>query len=253
MAATIAISNQKGGVAKTTTCLSLGACLAEMGKSVLLIDLDPQAHLTLSLGIEPEEVRRGVDDAILGNASLLSVSRESGIPGLDIVPAHQELAVLNKILYKRTGYEFRLKNALNAMGNGLYDLVLIDCPPAPNILTLNALTAANLLIIPMQCEYYAAHSLRQTINLVELVRKRTNSRLLYRVLVTMYDRRNRICGIIHDQMKRGLKRILFDVVIEVDTKLRESPTVGQPVTLYAPNTRGAEQYRALAKELMNDG
>ena len=253
MAATIAISNQKGGVAKTTTCLSLGACLAEMGKSVLLIDLDPQAHLTLSLGIEPEEVRRGVDDAILGNASLLSVSRESGIPGLDIVPAHQELAVLNKILYKRTGYEFRLKNALNAMGNGLYDLVLIDCPPAPNILTLNALTAANLLIIPMQCEYYAAHSLRQTINLVELVRKRTNSRLIYRVLVTMYDRRNRICGIIHDQMKRGLKRILFDVVIEVDTKLRESPTVGQPVTLYAPNTRGAEQYRALAKELMNDG
>ncbi len=253
MAATIAISNQKGGVAKTTTCLSLGACLAEMGKSVLLIDLDPQAHLTLSLGIEPEEVRRGVDDAILGNTSLLSVSRESGIPGLDIVPAHQELAVLNKILYKRAGYEFRLKNALNAMGNGIYDLVLIDCPPSPNILTLNALTAADLLIIPMQCEYYAAHSLRQTINLVELVRKRTNSRLLYRVLVTMYDRRNRICGVIRDQMERGLKRILFDAIIEVDTKLRESPTVGQPVTLYAPNTRGAEQYRALAKELMNDG
>jgi chromosome partitioning protein len=251
MATTIAISNQKGGVAKTTTCLSLGASLAEMGQSVLLVDLDPQASLTLSMGLKPEELRRTVGDALLGNTSLVSISRESSLFDLDIVPANQELVVLDKILYGRQGYEFHLKNGLNAMGRGLYDIVLIDCPPSFGTLTLNALTAADLLIIPVQCEYYAAHSLRQIVELVKLVREKTNPRLIYRVLVTMYDRRNRICQIILEQMQRGLSKSLFKTIIEVDTKLRESPAFGQPITLYAPTTRGAQQYRALAEELMN--
>lgn len=251
MATTIAISNQKGGVAKTTTCLSLGASLAEMGQSVLLVDLDPQASLTLSMGLKPEELRRTVGDALLGNTSLVSISRESSLFDLDIVPANQELVVLDKILYGRQGYEFHLKNGLNAMGRGLYDIVLIDCPPSFGTLTLNALTAADLLIIPIQCEYYAAHSLRQIVELVKLVREKTNPRLIYRVLVTMYDRRNRICQIILEQMQRGLSKSLFKTIIEVDTKLRESPAFGQPITLYAPTTRGAQQYRALAEELMN--
>ncbi len=251
MATTIAISNQKGGVAKTTTCLSLGACLAEIGQSVLLIDLDPQANLTLSLGLRPEELRRTVGEALLGNTSLVSVSRESPVFDLDIVPANQELVVLDKILYGRKGYEFHLKNGLDAMGEGFYDVVLIDCPPSFGTLTLNALTAADLLIIPIQCEYYAAHSLRQIVELVKLVREKTNPRLIYRVLVTMYDRRNKICQVILEQMQRGLSRVLFKTIIEVDTKLRESPAFGQPITLYAPKTRGAQQYRALAEELMN--
>jgi len=251
MATTIAISNQKGGVAKTTTCLSLGASLAEMGQSVLLVDLDPQASLTLSMGLKPEELRRTVGDALLGNTSLVSISRESSLFDLDIVPANQELVVLDKILYGRQGYEFHLRNGLNAMGRGLYDIVLIDCPPSFGTLTLNALTAADLLIIPVQCEYYAAHSLRQIVELVKLVREKTNPRLIYRVLVTMYDRRNRICQIILEQMQRGLSKSLFKTIIEVDTKLRESPAFGQPITLYAPTTRGAQQYRALAEELMN--
>jgi chromosome partitioning protein len=251
MATTIAISNQKGGVAKTTTCLSLGASLAEMGQSVLLVDLDPQASLTLSMGLKPEELRRTVGDALLGNTSLVSISRESSLFDLDIVPANQELVVLDKILYGRQGYEFHLKNGLNAMGRGLYDIVLVDCPPSFGTLTLNALTAADLLIIPVQCEYYAAHSLRQIVELVKLVREKTNPRLIYRVLVTMYDRRNRICQIILEQMQRGLSKSLFKTIIEVDTKLRESPAFGQPITLYAPTTRGAQQYRALAEELMN--
>jgi chromosome partitioning protein len=251
MATTIAISNQKGGVAKTTTCLSLGACLAEMGQGVLLIDLDPQANLTLSLGLRPVELRRTVGEALLGNTSLVSVSRESPVFDLDIVPANQELVVLDKILYGRQGYEFHLRNGLNAMGDGFYDMVLIDCPPSFGTLTLNALTAADLLIVPVQCEYYAAHSLRHIVELVQLVRKKANPRLLYRVLVTMYDRRNKICQVILDQMQRGLSKVLFKTIIEVDTKLRESPVFGQPITLYAPETRGAQQYRALAKELMN--
>lgn len=251
MTTTIAVSNQKGGVAKTTTCLSLGACLAEMRQSVLLIDLDPQANLTISLGLKPQDIRRAVDDALLGNASLVSVSRESPVFGLDIVPANRMLIVLDKILYKRPGYQFHLKKGLDAMGEGFYDFVLMDCPPSFGTLTLNALTAADLLIIPVQCDYYAAYSLRHFVKLVQQVREKTNPWLTYRVLATMYDRRNKICQIILEQMQRALGNILFTNIIEVDTKLRESPAFGQPITLYAPKTRGAQQYRALAKELMN--
>jgi chromosome partitioning protein len=251
MTTTIAVSNQKGGVAKTTTCLSLGACLAEMRQSVLLIDLDPQANLTISLGLKPQNIRRAVDDALLGNASLVSVSRESPVLGLDIVPANRMLVVLDKILYKRPGYQFHLKKGLDAMGEGFYDYILMDCPPSFGTLTLNALTAADLLIIPVQCDYYAAYSLRHFVKLVQQVREKTNPWLTYRVLATMYDRRNKICQIILDQMRRALGNILFTSIIEVDTKLRESPAFGQPITLYAPKTRGTQQYRALAKELMN--
>ena len=249
----IAISNQKGGVAKTTTCLSLGACLAEMGQLVLLIDLDPQANLTLSMGLRPEKLSYTVEDALLGGDSLVSVSRESPVFGLDIVPANRGLVLLDKILYGRKRYEFYLKNSLDVMGGDFYDVVLIDCPPSFGTLTLNALTAADLLIIPVQCEYYAAYSLRQVVDVVKLVRERTNPQLIYHVLVTMYDRRNKICRLILEQMRKGLSRVLFKTIIEVDTKLRESPAFGQPITLYASRTRSAQQYRALAQELMNHG
>jgi chromosome partitioning protein len=251
MTTTIAVSNQKGGVAKTTTCLSLGACLAELRQSVLLIDLDPQANLTVSLGLRPEKLRRTVDEALLGNTSLVSVSRESPVFGLDIVPANRMLIVLDKILYRRPGYQFHLKKGLDAMGEGFYDFVLVDCPPSFGTLTLNALTAADMLIIPVQCDYYAAYSLRHYVKLIKQVREKTNPWLTYRVLVTMYDRRNKICQVILEQMRRGLGSVLFTNIIEVDTKLRESPAFGQPITLYAPKTRGAQQYRALAQELMN--
>jgi len=253
MTMTIAISNQKGGVAKTTTCLSLGACLAQMGTTVLLIDLDPQANLTLSMGLKPDELRHTVDDALLGNASLVSVSRETAVFGLDIVPASHSLVLLDKILYGRQGYEFYLKNGLEMMGQGFYDVVLMDCPPSFGTLTLNALTAADLLIIPTQCEFFAARSLRRIIEMVKLVREKTNPKLTYRVLVTMFDRRNRISRLIFEQMRQGMSSALFKTIIEVDVKLKESPVYGQPITLYAPNTRGALQYGALAKELMNHG
>ena len=253
MFTTIAINNQKGGVAKTTTCLSLGACLAEMGYTVLLIDLDPQAHLTLSLGFEPDKMRRTISDALLASTSLLSVSRESNIFDLDIVPANQELALVDKLLYGRNGYEFHLKHRLSAIAQeGFYEVVLIDCPPSFNALSLNALTAADLLIIPVQCEYYAARSLKRIMHLARLVQTKTNPNLTYQMLVTMYDRRNKICRIIYDQMQQELSRMLSKTIIEVDTKLRESPVFGQPITHYAPETRGAHQYRALAQELMRN-
>lgn len=253
MTITIAVSNQKGGVAKTTTCLSLGACLAQMGKLVLLIDLDPQANLTLAMGLKPEGVRHAVDEALLGNASLVSVSRETLVFGLDIAPANHSLVLLDKILYGRQGYEFYLKNGLDMMGQGFYDVVLLDCPPSFGTLTLNALTAADLLIVPTQCEYFAARALRRIVELVKLVREKTNPRLTYRVLVTMFDRRNKISRLIFEQMRQGMSHLMFNTIIEVDVKLKESPALGQPITLYAPKTRGAQQYSALAKELMQHG
>jgi chromosome partitioning protein len=252
MGQVIAIGNQKGGVAKTTTCLSLGACFAEMGKTVLLIDLDPQANLTLSLGVPPESLRRTVGDAILHNTTLVSVSRESSVMGLDIVPANTGLAAIDKVLYRCQGYETYLREALAELDADLYDYILIDCPPSFGPLTLNALTVSDLMIIPTQAEYYAARTLQHVFDLIKLVRNKTNAGLRYRILVTMYDRRNRICNRILAQMKAAFPNILFGTVIGIDTKLREGPVVGQPVTQYSPNTRAARQYRALAEEVIRD-
>ncbi len=251
MSATIAISNQKGGVAKTTTCLSLGAALAEMGHSVLLIDMDPQANLTISLGLKPEELRHSLVDALTGTTSLVSVSRETPLLGLDIVPANYELALVDKVLYTRQGYQHHLKQALARIYAGMYQYVLLDCPPSLSPLTLNALTAADLLIIPVQCELYAAHSLQRMIRLALQVREACNPDLAFRVLVTMYDQRNKISRMILEQLQNGTAAFLFQTIIQIDTKLRESPAFGQAITSYASNSRGAQQYRALAEELQS--
>jgi chromosome partitioning protein len=247
----VVISNQKGGVAKTTSSLSLGGCLVEMGKSVLLIDLDPQANLTQSLGLRPDTLRRTIGDALLGTDSLVSVSLESSVSGLDIIPANEGLLLLDKVLYGRPNYQFRLRDGLQTMEQGFYDFVIMDCPSSLGTLTVNALTAAELLIIPIQCEYYASRTLKHFLAMVQRVQEKTNPQLTYRVLVTMYDMRNKICRVVLDQMQQGLKDALFETIIGVDTKLRESPAFGQPINLYAPNTRATEQYRALAKELLN--
>ena len=250
MTFTIVISNQKGGVAKTTTTLSLGACLAEQEKSVLLIDLDPQAHLTQSLGLESAGLRHTIGDALLSNASLVSITRETEVPLLDVAPANQDLNLINKLLYKRPNYLCVLRQRLAAMETGYYDVILIDSPPFFGPLTLNALTAADLLIIPTQCEYYASRSLRDILQLVARLRQIANAQLAYRLLITMFDRRNRISHIIRQQLESSFNGAMLETVIDVDTKLRESPAAGQPVTHYAPHTRGARQYRALAREVM---
>ena len=255
---TIAIGSQKGGVAKTTTTLSLGACLAEAtdaqprGHSVLLIDLDPQANLTMSLGVDPRGLRRMIGDALLEQSSLLAVSRESAIYNLDLVPASQGLLVLDKVLFGRPGFEYRLKHQLGGSVANQYEFAIFDCPPAFGTLTLNALTAADLLIIPVTCEYFAARSLQQFLELVNLVKRNTNPTLRFRILITMFDRRNRISHVILEQIKTKYGPAVFDTVISIDTKLRESPVLGQPITRYAPRSRSAEEYHALAMELMKD-
>jgi chromosome partitioning protein len=250
---TIAMGSQKGGVSKTTTTLSLGACLADANgasRRVLLIDLDPQANLTMALGLNPAGLRRMVGDALLEQSSLLAVSRESAVPNLDLVPANQGLLMLDKALFGRPGFEYRLKQQLSRPLAAPYDVVLCDCPPAFGTLTLNALTAADLLVIPVACEYFAARSLQQFLELIQLVKRNTNPRLRYRILITMFDKRNRISHVIHDQLRAHFGDAVFSSIISIDTKLRESPVVGQPITHYAPHSRGADDYRALAAELL---
>jgi chromosome partitioning protein len=252
----IAVGSQKGGVSKTTTTLSLGACLAESngqpGRNVLLIDLDPQANLTMALGVNPGGLRRMIGDALLEQSTLLAVSRESAVPHLDLVPANQGLLVLEKVLFGRPGFEFRLRQQLSNTSSQQYDVVIFDCPPAFGTLTMNALTAADLLLIPVPCDYFSARSLQQFLELVDLVQHNTNPQLHYRILITMFDKRNRISHIIQDQIRRRYGSAVLNTLISIDTKLRECPVIGQPITQYAPNSRSAHEYHALATELMQD-
>jgi chromosome partitioning protein len=247
MALTIAISNQKGGVAKTTTCVSLGAALAERGHEVLVIDLDPQANLTLALGVNPASLRRTVADVLLGNHSPVSVSRESALPGLDLMPSNQGMQLVEKFLHVRENYEHTLRRALALAGH--YDVIICDCPPALGAITLNALTAADLLLIPTQCEYFSAYGLNEMLDLVRHLRARANPHLSYRLLVTLFDRRNRIHNAIFEQLTSAYGDALLATRIEIDTKVRESAASGQPITGYAPHSRASLQYRALAEEI----
>jgi chromosome partitioning protein len=244
----IAITNEKGGVAKTTTTLSLGAALVEAGKEVLLIDLDAQANLTLGLGVSPVKAHRSIADALLNSASLLSVSRETPIPGLDLVPSNADMLLAERFLTIRKDYEQILEGALATLTT--YDYVLLDCPPSLGAVSLNAMTAAHMIIIPTQPEYFSVHGLRGVLNCIRKVRQQHNPRLLYKVLITMLDRRNRIHNSLSTQIRTTFGEGVFESVIETDTKLRESTVVGLPITHYYPRSRSAYQYRALAQELI---
>jgi len=252
MTKVVAVANTKGGVAKTTTCLSLGGGLVEQGYLVLLVDMDPQGHLTSSLGVRPDTLRRTVCDVLLGQNSLTGISHETKVFGLDLAPANDELVVIDKMLYKHPGYEYRLKTDIGEMPHKMYDVILIDCPPTFSTVTINALTAADLLVIPLQCEHYAVQSLMRMLEMVQLTRRKTNPRLGYRLLATMYDMRNRIHPMILKYLRERFSDAIFETIIQVDTKLRESPAFAKPVTEYAPKTRAACQYRTLAQELVAD-
>ncbi len=250
MSYVIAVSNEKGGVAKTTTTLSIGAALAEQDYQVLLIDLDAQANLTLALGLEPGGAVLTSSDILLENVPFENVWQRSEIERLDIVPSGKKIERAEQLLPIHLNYATRLADALFAAQPTKYDFVLIDCPPALGAVTLNALNAANLLIIPTQAEYFSAYALRNMMSLIRKVRSEDNPGLAYRILITMLDRRNRSHRTIQNQLENTFGEGLFKSIIEVDTKLRESPIVGLPITQYKTNTRGAEQYRILAQELI---
>ena len=246
----IAISNEKGGVAKTTTTISLGAALTDQGQRVLLIDLDAQANLTLSLGFEPGEAERTSSDIMLDGAPLLSARRKTDVDNLDLIPSSSRIETSEQFLPVRTNYTTILQRAITSAANMPYDYIILDCPPALGAITQNALAAADLLLIPTQAEYFSAYALRNMMTLIRRIREADNPNLAYRILVTMLDKRNRTHRNIHEQLRATFGEGVFNTVIEIDTKLRESPIAGLPITRYKPGARGSTQYRVLAQELM---
>ena len=249
MAYTIAVSNEKGGVAKTTTTLSLGATLAELNHRVLLIDLDPQSNLSLALGLESGEAEITTADILIENAAIKTAIRKTDVANLDLVPSNSRIENAEQYLPMRSQYLTTLRNALK-VGPLPYDYVLLDCPPALGAITLNALSAVDLLIIATQAEYFSAYALRNMMGSIRRVRQEGNPNLAYRILVTLLDRRNRTHRNIFEQLQATFGQGVFTTVIEIDTKLRESPIAGMPITQYKPTSRGSQQYRVLAQELI---
>ena len=247
----ISIANEKGGVAKTTTAVSLGGALAEAGHRVLLVDLDPQANLTLALGIKPKDITQSISNVLLNSEDITKIIMHSPIEDLHLVPANADMSMAERFLPVRQNYDCILRNAID--NNQNYDYVVIDCPPALGAISLNALTAADLLLIPTQAEYFSAYALKNMMTAIRQVRAQNNPKLIYRVLITMFDRRNRTHRTLKQQLENTFGDFgLLDTVIEIDTKLRESSILGIPITEYTSTTRSAEQYRALAQELTVD-
>jgi chromosome partitioning protein len=250
MTYTIAVSNEKGGVAKTTTTMSLGAALAENGQKILLVDLDPQANLTLASGLETGNTTLSSSNILIEAAPLLDAKIETEIENVDIIPAHPNIESAEQYLPMRTNYSSTMRQAIAQAIPLPYDYILFDCPPFLGAITQNALSAANLLVIPTQAEFFSAYALRNMMGMIRRVRQENNPDLAYRILITMLDRRNRTHRNIEEQLQTTFGKGLFDTVIEIDTKLRESPIAGLPITHYKSNTRGSRQYRVLAQELM---
>ncbi len=249
MTTIIAVANEKGGVAKTTTTLSLSAALAEAGQHVLAVDLDAQANLSLAVGIEPETVKQSVANLLLEPANLDSVCRETNIERLTILPGNSEMGLAERFLPIRKGYELAIRDLLARAGYA-YDYILLDCPPFLGAVTLSALCACDLLVIPTQPEYFSIYALRNMMAVIRRVRAQYNPRLTYRLLLTMHDRRNRTHRNLTEQLHENFGSGLFNTIIDIDTKLRESPISGTSVLAHAPKSRAAAQYRALAQEIL---
>lgn len=250
MGRVIAIANQKGGVGKTTTTVNLGACLAVQGRRVLVIDIDPQANTTSGFGLDKSRVGRSIYDVLIEERGLRDVIRSTAIQGLWLVPANIELAGAELELVGMMGRESRLRRALEGVRDG-YDFILIDCPPSLGLLTLNAMTAADGLIVPIQCEYYALEGLSQLLNTVRAVQAHLNPGLeLDGVVLTMFDGRTNLSIQVVEEVKRFFRDKVFRTIIPRNVRLSEAPSHGQPVILYDARSRGAEVYTELAKEVM---
>jgi chromosome partitioning protein len=245
----ITVSHQKGGVGKTTTALALGACFVERGIRTLIVDLDPQGNLTSTIGWNPENTPLSIADILTGAAEPGQAVMESTVPGLNIIPSNAAMRDLGRRLFQISSYEFLLRRTLKDPALQDYAAVLLDCPPSVGPLTVNALTAADLVLVPTQCEYYSIQALTDMFELINAVRVRTNPALAYRLLVTMFDGRGKFHANMLEQLKEYFREGLLSTTIGFDTKLREAQAAGVPITLHAPQSRGARQYRQLAEEL----
>lgn len=246
----IAVCHQKGGVAKTTTVSALGAALSMTDHPTLLIDLDPSANLTAGLGISPRQVKKSAADFLLGNEKLADLYQSTETAGLDIVPSGSGVATASQFIATRPQHETILLRSLD--GQDLpYEFVIIDCPPAMAAITTASLSAADLAIIPTQCEYFAIQAISSTFGFIRQVRSKYNSQLSYKVLVTMLDRRGKLHLQLYKKLEEYYGEALFDTVIGFDSKLRAAQISGQPITVYASSTRASKQYRNLAQEIIN--
>lgn len=245
----IAVSNQKGGVAKTTTALSLAAGLAARGRRTLVVDLDPQSNLTLGLGVVVAEGEPSVYDVLVNGRAIADGTLATRTPRLALLPADLRLAMAERQLFGSVGFDEILRDRLGAVAED-YDYAVCDCPPSLGLLTLNALTAADLVLIPVQCEFYSARGMTQLLEVIGQVRTRRNPDLEYRIVPTLYDRRNNICRGVLGQLRKNFAAAMTRTVIGVDTKLRESAAVGTPIFESAPRSRGSVQYAGLVKEIL---
>lgn len=253
MGRTIAIANQKGGVGKTTTSVNLSACLAYLGKKTLLIDIDPQGNASSGVGVNKKEIEGCIYDVLIEDEPMKSYIHETKIEHLWIVPATMSLAGAEIELVSAISREVRLKRALDEV-KGDFDYIIIDCPPSLGLLTINALTAADGVLIPVQCEYYALEGLSQLLSTVRLVQKHLNKELIIEgVLLTMLDARTNLGLQVIEEVKKYFREKVYQSIIPRNVRLSEAPSHGKPIILYDVRSRGADTYTELAREVIKNG
>ena len=249
----IAIANQKGGVGKTTTAINLSACLAESGKKVLTIDTDPQGNTTSGLGVDKDELKNTVYELMLDECTIKESLVKTEFENLDLIPSNVNLAGAEIELLGINEKEYILKNAVDYIKDD-YDFVIIDCPPSLNMLTVNALTTANTVLVPIQCEYYALEGLSQLLHTISLVKERLNENLqIEGVVFTMYDARTNLSLQVVENVKDNLNQNIYKTIIPRNVRLAEAPSYGMPINLYDPKSKGTESYLLLAEEVINKG
>ena len=249
----IAVANQKGGVGKTTTTINLSACLAEQGQKVLVIDVDPQGNTTSGLGIDKNNTENTVYELMLGEASIDDCIYKSVMDDLDVIPSNVNLAGAEIDLIDIDDREYILKKIVNSLKEK-YDFILLDCPPSLSMLSVNAMTAANTVLVPIQCEYYALEGLSQLIRTINLVKQKLNPELeIEGVVFTMYDARTNLSLQVVENVKANLKQTVYKTIIPRNIRLAEAPSHGLPINLYDSKSAGAESYRLLAEEVIHRG
>ena len=248
----IAIANQKGGVGKTTTSINLSACIGARGKKVLVIDMDPQGNTTSGYGIQKNELENTVYELIMGDCSVEDCILKEVVPNVSVLPANVNLAAAEIELIGVKDKDFILKNEIDWVKDS-YDFVIIDCPPSLNLLTINAMTTADAVLVPIQCEYYALEGLSQLIHTINLVKERLNPSLnMDGVVFTMYDSRTNLSNQVVENVKNNLNQKVYNTLIPRNIRLAEAPSYGQPISMYDPRSAGAESYMALAEEVIRN-